>query len=214
MRAVGTVPGSPHGNLILLGLVPCERFVARMASSQQLHTFGVDCLPAQAARELNARRAQRRAPHDTLQVGKHLGDIQNALPMRLVCQEWRDTITLGVPEADLDLEPGVGSSCDSDSAMGDGTAEDAAAAQARRDAFFKRCPSITTLTYHVSPHVSLAKVRQMLCFCWFNAWVQFLGEVQGGALWHADAAHPTARHRCGLQESPQQCKIVCEYQRP
>lgn len=79
-----------------------------------------------------------------LQVGKHLGNVQNALPMRLVCHEWRDTITLGAREAEMDLAP---------------DSPDETSTAAKRSHFFKSCPLLKSLTYHVSPKVSLAKVN-------------------------------------------------------
>lgn len=78
-----------------------------------------------------------------MQVGKHLGNVQNALPLRSVCRDWSELVTLTSLEADLDLEPDVA---------------EHAASRARKDLFYKRCPRIRKLTYHVSPRVSLAKV--------------------------------------------------------
>lgn len=94
----------------------------------------------QAGCRLRAERA--RTCHALPQVGKHLG-LVNALPLRTVCREWRDTLTLTAVEAEIDLEPDA--------------AEDAAAL-ARRQLFLKRCPRLRKLTCHVSPGVSLAKV--------------------------------------------------------
>jgi hypothetical protein len=80
------------------------------------------------------------------QVGKHLGDVQNALPLRMVCTEWKDLVTLGAREADLDLEP-------------DTRLEVLEGASAKRKHIFGRCPIIEKLTYHVAPGVSFDKVR-------------------------------------------------------
>eukprot|EP00877_Chromochloris_zofingiensis_P008112 jgi/Chrzof1/3554/Cz13g00060.t1 len=62
--------------------------------------------------------------------------------MRLVCHEWRDTITLGAREAEMDLAP---------------DSPDETSTAAKRSHFFKSCPLLKSLTYHVSPKVSLAK---------------------------------------------------------
>jgi hypothetical protein len=78
------------------------------------------------------------------QVGKHLGDVQNALPLRSVCKEWRETATLSATEADIDLSPDL--------------FEDGASGKAKKQLFYRRCPRLRKLTYHVSPAVSLAKV--------------------------------------------------------
>jgi len=78
------------------------------------------------------------------EVGKHLGDVQNALPLRMVCTQWRDLITLGAREADLDLEP-------------DTRLQLLEGASVKRKHIFSRCPIIEKLTYHVSPGVTLDK---------------------------------------------------------
>uniref|UniRef100_A0A383VU83 F-box domain-containing protein n=1 Tax=Tetradesmus obliquus TaxID=3088 RepID=A0A383VU83_TETOB len=82
------------------------------------------------------------------EVGKHLGDVQNALPLRSVCKEWRDTATLSSTEADIDLSPGI--------------FEDGASGNAKKQLFYRRCPRLRKLTYHVSPAVSLAKFEAAL----------------------------------------------------
>lgn len=78
-----------------------------------------------------------------IEVGKHLGDVQNALPLRSVCKEWREIVTLGAAEASLDLKP-----CDGHTST---------EAQAKDELFFKRCPQLRKLTYHVSPMISLSQ---------------------------------------------------------
>ena len=79
-----------------------------------------------------------------LQVGKHLGDVSHALPLRCVCKEWREVATLGSVEAVLDLEPRLKQS--------------ATDISAKEQLFFKHCRQLRKLTYHVSPWVSLAQV--------------------------------------------------------
>jgi hypothetical protein len=78
------------------------------------------------------------------QVGKHLGDVQNALPLRSVCKEWRETATLSATEAHIDLSPDL--------------FENGACGKAKKQLFYRRCPRLQKLTYHVSPAVSLVKV--------------------------------------------------------
>lgn len=87
------------------------------------------------------------------QVGKHLGDVSHALPLRCVCKEWREVATLGAVEATLDLEPRLNSNSSSSSNSS------SAAASHKEQLFFKHCPQLRKLTYHVSPWVSLAQVR-------------------------------------------------------
>eukprot|EP00882_Tetradesmus_deserticola_P001710 GHRQ01001839.1.p1 GENE.GHRQ01001839.1~~GHRQ01001839.1.p1 ORF type:complete len:641 (+),score=278.24 GHRQ01001839.1:440-2362(+) len=82
------------------------------------------------------------------EVGKHLGDVQNALPLRSVCKEWRDTATLSAAEADVDLSPDL--------------FEVGACGKAKKQLFYKRCPRLRKLTYHVSPAVPLAKFEAAL----------------------------------------------------
>ena len=127
------------------------------------------------------------APHH-FQIGKHIGDLQAALPLRAVCREWAETVALGADEAELDLAPpdalerheqeeaqDMAAANNSD---GDGDAAAAAAAEAatlpagcdaggrgdaaRRAAFYRRCPFVSRLTYHVSPQVPLAKFAAVL----------------------------------------------------
>lgn len=89
-----------------------------------------------------------------LQVGKHLGDVSNLLPLRCVCKEWREVSTLGAVEATLDLEPRLKEPSNSSSK--------------KEQLFFKACPRLQKLTYHVSPWVSLAQVSHpapALCWC-------------------------------------------------
>jgi hypothetical protein len=61
-----------------------------------------------------------------------------------VCREWREVATLGTVEATLDLEPRLKDPSDSSTA--------------KEQLFFKACPQLRKLTYHVSPWVPLAQV--------------------------------------------------------
>lgn len=85
------------------------------------------------------------SPHP--QVGKHLEDVSQVLPLRCVCREWREVATLGAVEATLDLEPRLKDPSDSSTA--------------KEQLFFKACPQLRKLTYHVSPWVPLAQVSQL-----------------------------------------------------
>ena len=71
-----------------------------------------------------------------------------------MCREWADTVTLGAEAAELDLAPDAPAATLPPGA--DAGADDAA----RRALFFRRCPFVADLTYHVSPGVTLAKVRR------------------------------------------------------
>lgn len=83
------------------------------------------------------------------QVGKHVGDLQAALPLRAVCRQWAETVALAAEEAELDLAP--------DGAHASARLIDECDAE-RRARFFRRCPFVRSLTYHVSPNATLAKV--------------------------------------------------------
>jgi hypothetical protein len=83
--------------------------------------------------------------HGCPQVGKHLGDVQRALPLRLVSKEFRDVVLLKAQDAEQDMEPS-------------GSREFNEGVRARKQRFFKACPSLTKLTYHVAPGVTAAKV--------------------------------------------------------
>ncbi|GBF98171.1 hypothetical protein Rsub_10583 [Raphidocelis subcapitata] len=91
-----------------------------------------------------------------VEVGKHVGDLTAALPLRAVCREWAETVTLGAEAAELDLAPDAPAA--TLPAGADAGADDAA----RRALFFRRCPFVTDLTYHVSPGVTLAKFETVL----------------------------------------------------
>lgn len=84
------------------------------------------------------------------QVGKHLGDVSNALPLRCVCKEWREVATLGAVEATLDLEPRLNTPAGTNTSI---------SSDEKEQRFFKACPQLRKLTYHMSPWVSLAQVR-------------------------------------------------------
>jgi hypothetical protein len=84
-------------------------------------------------------------------VGKHLGDVSNLLPLRCVCKEWCEVATLGSVEATLDLEPRLKEPSNSSSK--------------KEQLFFKACPRLQKLTYHVSPWVSLAQVGHAAPLC-------------------------------------------------
>lgn len=103
-----------------------------------------------------------RPPQHVLQVAKHLGDVQHALPLRIVCKEWRDTATLSSVEADVDLPPG------------DNPVPSNAVEATKEELFFRRCPRLRKLTYHVSPAILLAHVGTSIlelssCACWYHA---------------------------------------------
>jgi len=107
----------------------------------------------------------------TTQIGKNLGDLQAALPLRAVCREWAETVTLGAEAAELDLAPDSPSSSateefDPSSSPAAATASLSADDADRRSRFYRRCPFVRQLTYHVSPGVTLAKVRLAVsCVC-------------------------------------------------
>ncbi len=83
-----------------------------------------------------------RAPHR--QVGKHLGDVQAALPLRSVCKDWSETVTMTSDAARFDLHP---------------EADAATEAVIKRPRVLKLCPNIRHLTYFVSPRVTQEQVR-------------------------------------------------------
>jgi hypothetical protein len=84
------------------------------------------------------------------QVGKHVGDLQSALPLRAVCKDWAETVALGADAAELDLAPDSAYEAQLTGLDGDD--------DARRARFFRRCPFVRTLTYHVSPGTTFTKV--------------------------------------------------------
>ncbi len=91
-----------------------------------------------------------RSVHDNLhcsQVGKHLGDVQAALPLRSVCKDWADTVTMNSESARLDLHPEGGD--DTNTAI----------IKSKLNVF-KLCPNIKHLTYYVSPRVTSQQVRR------------------------------------------------------
>jgi hypothetical protein len=75
-----------------------------------------------------------------------------------VCKDWREIATLGSVEATLDLEPSIPPAPSSSSK---GATAPSSARQ--EQLFFKRCPQLRKLTYHVSPRVSLPQVRLWCC---------------------------------------------------
>jgi hypothetical protein len=84
-------------------------------------------------------------------VGKHLREVQAALPLRSVCKDWSETVTMTSDTARFDLHP-----------EGDGaTAEEACTAKrpVAASSVLKLCPNIRHLTYYVSPRVSSEQVR-------------------------------------------------------
>jgi hypothetical protein len=161
LAAVGRGAGTRH-DPTRLGAAPASRGRSLRAPCQTLSESSAHAYRATRPRLLlplgravvggpTSRAAQRAVPNlhpplitPRLQVGKHVGDLQAALPLRGVCREWAEAVTLGAEEAELDIIPDAG-------------AADADAA--RRDLFFRRCPFVRSLTYHVAPGVTLAKVR-------------------------------------------------------
>lgn len=102
-----------------------------------------------------------------VEIGKNLGDLQAALPLRAVCREWAETVTLGAEAAELDLAPDSPSSSateefDPSSSPAAATASLSADDADRRSRFYRRCPFVRQLTYHVSPGVTLAKFQTVL----------------------------------------------------
>lgn len=93
------------------------------------------------------------------QVGRHLS-LAQIVPLRAVCKDWRDTLTLATPSGELDLEPG------SPTGTGQQQAGADTAASAKRASFYKLCPGLDALTYHVSPRVCASKVRPIVLQPW------------------------------------------------
>ncbi|KIZ03499.1 hypothetical protein MNEG_4461 [Monoraphidium neglectum] len=84
-----------------------------------------------------------------VEVGQHVGDLQSALPLRAVCKDWAETVALGADAAELDLAPDSAYEAQLTGLDGDD--------DARRARFFRRCPFVRTLTYHVSPGTTFTK---------------------------------------------------------